>query len=281
MPLSFTSPSTSATTRKLVGGSLRRWMHLPGRTSSLAEVSVAIPSSRLGGAALKALFGYELEGFIDPTLLQPGVNTFHQLQARSPDGSFGLKQSVSQVLRNTRDRLNSPMLLVTHDLDVCFELAEYVCLVEKGRCLQAGPAEQVLIKPASADAARLLGIFSLVPGEIRALDPARNTSRIVIVEQEIEAQYLPGHLLGDRGLVCLREPDLEVSAIREKIVPGKVVLAIVAAATCPQGMRLQLQGGISVTVAEALYERELRGQGHVQLRIPASAVSFVAGPYSH
>ncbi|MBV9266462.1 MAG: ATP-binding cassette domain-containing protein, partial [Acidobacteriaceae bacterium] len=86
-----------------------------------------------------------------------------------------LKQSFFQVLRDMRERLNCPMLLVTHDLDECFELAEYVCLLDRGQFLQAGRRQEVLSRPSSAEAARLLGIYSIVPGEIRALDPSRDT----------------------------------------------------------------------------------------------------------
>jgi len=68
-----------------------------------------------------------------------------------------LRQSFYEVLRDTRTRLNIPLLLVTHDLEECFELADSVCLMEAGRFLQTGSAEAVLTKPVSVEAARFLG----------------------------------------------------------------------------------------------------------------------------
>jgi molybdate transport system ATP-binding protein len=185
-----------------------------------------------------------------------------------------LRQSFYEILRQTRERLQVPMLLVTHDLDECFELADEVCLMDQGRFLQTGARDEVLNQPASADAARFLGSYSVVTAEIAALDPSRDTSRITVFEQDIQARYLPGHLIGDRGLLCIRESEIRVSDVA---TPGNSLLMKVRLATrSPGGVRIQFTGGISATVAESDYE-QLRGREHLHALIPASAVSFVAG----
>ena len=48
------------------------------------------------------------------------------------------------------------------------------------------------------DLARLLGIYNVLPVEIRALDPGRNTSVVRFGEHEIVGEYYPGKLKGDR-----------------------------------------------------------------------------------
>ena len=37
-------------------------------------------------------------------------------------------------------------MLVTHDLDECYEVGEYICLLENGKMVQAGNKEAVLAK---------------------------------------------------------------------------------------------------------------------------------------
>ncbi len=49
-------------------------------------------------------------------------------------------------------------LLVTHDLDEAFTLADSVVVLDAGRAVRAGPAEEVWHDPGSVAAARFLGV---------------------------------------------------------------------------------------------------------------------------
>ena len=89
-----------------------------------------------------------------------------------------LRAEFYDVLRQVRADFKTPVLLVTHDLDECFELAEEMLMLREGRIVQSGTPRKVLDQPANLDVARLLGAFNLLAGEIRALDPGRNTSRV-------------------------------------------------------------------------------------------------------
>ncbi|MDQ2948517.1 MAG: ATP-binding cassette domain-containing protein [Acidobacteriota bacterium] len=231
----------------------------------LADLAARKPAQLSGGQKQRAALARTL--ITEPRMILLDEPT-RGLDAR-------LRQSFYEILRQTRERLQIPMLLVTHDLDECFELADYVCLMDRGRFLQTGERDQVLNQPANADAARFLGVYSVVTAEIAALDPGRNTSKIAVFEQEIEGRYLPGRLLGDRGLLCIRESEIKVSAPAARS-SGSLLLAVSSAVPLPDGVRIQFAGGISATVAESEYQR-LRGCERLQLQIPASAVSFVAG----
>src|SRR5580700_10594832 len=118
-----------------------------------------------------------------------------------------LRSELYSALRQVRTDFKTPMLLVTHDLDECFELGEEMIVLREGRIVQSGPPRKVLDQPANQDVARLLGTFNLLAGEIRALDPGRNTSRVQIGEFELDGPYFPGHLKGDRVTVCVRPGD--------------------------------------------------------------------------
>src|SRR5205085_12418902 len=90
------------------------------------------------------------------------------------------------VLSQVRADFKTPMLLVTHSLDECFELAEEMLVLREGRLVQNGTPRAILDQPANADVARLLGVFNLIPAEIRALDPGRNTSKVPMGEHELD-----------------------------------------------------------------------------------------------
>ena len=61
-------------------------------------------------------------------------------------------------LRRLHERLQTTVLLVTHDLDEAAQLASHLCLLRHGRLLQAGPLSEVLTHPRCEQAARLLDI---------------------------------------------------------------------------------------------------------------------------
>ena len=61
-----------------------------------------------------------------------------------------------------RADFKTPMLLVTHDLDECFELGEEMFVLREGRIVQSGPPRKVLDQPANIEVARLLGAFNIL-----------------------------------------------------------------------------------------------------------------------
>lgn len=185
-----------------------------------------------------------------------------------------LRKGFYEVLRNVRDRLQVPILLVTHDLDECFELADYVCLIERGRFLQSGPKQIVLGRPNSVEVARSLGIYNIIPAEIMTLDPGRNTSRLAVFDSQIEGPYLPGHLIGDRGFICV--PQFEMQAMHTDIPRSQnaLELRVLAHSASPQGIRLALEHDIIAVVSEAEY-RKIAPSGRVYVEIPPAAVYFI------
>jgi molybdate transport system ATP-binding protein len=167
-----------------------------------------------------------------------------------------LRAELYAMLRQVRAEFDIPILLVTHDLDECFELADSMMVVWRGKVVQAGRPRKVLDQPAGVEVARLLGIANLFPAEIAALDPGRNTSRLRLEEFELTGPYFPGHLRGDRVWLCVRAEDLRLAACDGKRPePNQVPARLLRAAERPQGVRLEFSGGISVEVSRDEYDR--------------------------
>jgi molybdate transport system ATP-binding protein len=165
-----------------------------------------------------------------------------------------LRAEFYEVLRQVRTDFKTPMLLVTHDLDECFELGEEMLVLREGRLVQSGAPRAILDQPANADVARLLGVFNLIPAEIRALDPGRNNSKVQMGEHELEGPYFPGHLKGDRVTVCVRPEQLTALARNGRPGPNQIPAQLERAVEKPQWMRLEFAGGISVDLARPDYE---------------------------
>jgi len=88
-----------------------------------------------------------------------------------------LDEPFSSVDRTTRKRLyvelkrlhaelGATVLLVTHDLDEAALLASHLCLVQRGRIVQHGPVRDVMTRPSSVAAARLLDLPNLFEGTL-------------------------------------------------------------------------------------------------------------------
>jgi molybdate transport system ATP-binding protein len=168
-----------------------------------------------------------------------------------------LRAELYSLLRQIRTDFQIPVLLVTHDLEECFELAEEMLIIRDGRIVQSGPPRKILEQPASVEVARLLGIANLFEAEITALDPGRNTSRLRFQDREITGTYYPGHLLGDRVWLCARAEELRVArhnGSRPELnqLPAKLLLV----SEKPQSVRLEFSGDISVELPRQEFERQ-------------------------
>ena len=59
------------------------------------------------------------------------------------------RRNLHRELRELRTAVSMPIVLVTHDLDEAADLADILCVLDRGETLQTGPAAEVLSAPAS------------------------------------------------------------------------------------------------------------------------------------
>ena len=167
-----------------------------------------------------------------------------------------LRAELYSLLREVRTAFESPILLVTHDLDECFALGDEMIVLQQGRVVQKGTPRGVLDQPASVEVARLLGIPNLFEGTIAALDPGRDSSRIQLAAFELAAPYLPGHFRGDRVWVAAGATALHAHPggvePRANLVPAQFLRA----SDRPNGRRLEFAGDIFVDVSREEFEEQ-------------------------
>ncbi|MDQ0735476.1 ABC transporter ATP-binding protein [Arthrobacter agilis] len=68
-----------------------------------------------------------------------------------------VQAEVLDLLRKLNKRLNSAVLLITHDMGVVADLADHVVVMERGRIVEAAPTAQLFAAPAEAYTRQLLG----------------------------------------------------------------------------------------------------------------------------
>ena len=75
-----------------------------------------------------------------------------------------LRAQLRQELRSLQDEVATTTILVTHDPEEAFMLADELFLLQAGCVLQAGPVNAVFARPANATVARLLGAETIAEG---------------------------------------------------------------------------------------------------------------------
>ncbi len=255
--------AASLSSSDMRGLNLRRSVNELLESFDLAELDNRKPAQLSGGQKQRAALARIL-------LTQPRVLLLDE-PSRGLDAA--LRQSFYELLRSLRARLPVPVLLVSHDIDECFELADSVAVLDEGRMLQSGAREDVFAKPATVEIARLLGIYNIAPAEIRMLDPASNLSRIRLLDQEIEGPYFPGHLIGDAGFLCIRRSEVRVMPPGNHASGNQLTMRIKGKHASSFGINLALESGFSVIMRETEY-LEHRGGDRLTLEIPPAAMAF-------
>lgn len=89
-----------------------------------------------------------------------------------------------------------PVVLVTHDLDEALMLADRVVLLHRGSTIQAGRPYEVLARPASVSAARLLGLRNLFGAVVESQSAEGGFTRIRWRGYLLEARHNPAFPAG-------------------------------------------------------------------------------------
>jgi molybdate transport system ATP-binding protein len=182
-----------------------------------------------------------------------------------------LRLELHDVLRNVRRAFDTPILLVTHDLEECFALGDRMFLLREGRVVQQGTPSEIFDKPASVSVAQQLGIYSLTEAEVVTLDPGRNTSLVRFDEFEIAGPYLPGKFKGDRVWLCMRPEELRAYPRNGKPGVNQVAVQLQRATPRPGAIRLQFDRALEADVSRAEYERNRHNKDWV-VEFPSSTL---------
>ncbi len=150
-------------------GLTRAWGAL--QLLGLSDVADRRPERLSGGEQQRVALARALAP--EPSLLlldEPFSNLDASLRA-------GVRSEVASLLR----RLGTTAVLVTHDREEAFSLADQVVLLLDGRIRGAGRPEELALRPVSREAARFLGETNLLPGTSDGRTAACELGRMELV----------------------------------------------------------------------------------------------------
>ncbi len=107
------------------------------------------------------------------------------------------RRRLRRELAQLRHTLQIPVVLVTHDLDEAQMLADRVTLLHRGHTLQSGPTREVMRRPVSAEAARLLDQTNVFSARIVSHEPQHGRTWIESDGLRLECAHTPEFAVGE------------------------------------------------------------------------------------
>jgi molybdate transport system ATP-binding protein len=184
------------------------------------------------------------------------------------------REPLRRELRRVLAALRTPALLVTHDRAEAVALGDAVVILDGGRVCQSGPVPEVFTRPASAQVARIVGVETVEPGEVLAVEEGLATVAVGPVRLLALAQGVgpgPCYLVIRAEEVILEKSPAGPSSPRNR-------LAGVVRELAPEGpmVRVGLDCGFPLT---ALVTR--RACGELGLREGEPVTALVKAPAVH
>ncbi len=154
-----------------------------------------------------------------------------------------LRDTVRQVQR----RIGMTTILVTHDQEEAFSLADHIGVMQMGRLLEIGSPEQLYRHPATRFVARFLGAANLFLGEV-----SRQGLHLGAATLAPERQATGAAPAGTEAVLVVRPEDIEVRACGESTDSEQFATGTVQALTFAghqQHINIALDAGCGVEPA--------------------------------
>ena len=136
-----------------------------GRAARVAEVLALVGLEDLGGRYPNEISGGQQQRVALARALAPRPEVVlldEPWSSIDPVLRGTVREEVTAILRET----GVTTVLVTHDREEAFSLADRVALMRDGRIVQCGPPEDLYFAPVSPWAAEFLGAANIVPGDV-------------------------------------------------------------------------------------------------------------------
>jgi ABC-type oligopeptide transport system ATPase subunit len=128
-----------------------RFLRLRARDAREAAVDRALKKVGLSLAEVKGRFPHELSGgqlqrtAIARALVSSPVLIVADEPVSMVDAS--LRMSIVNLFKSLRDELKVSIIYITHDLATAYYISDRVMIMQKGKVVEAGPAQDVLSNP--------------------------------------------------------------------------------------------------------------------------------------
>ena len=169
----------------------------------------------------------------------------------------------TDVLR-LKEKLNIPMILVTHDLEEAYTLGDRLIVMEQGNILQEGVPQEIFSNPKTIQVAKFVGMRNIFQGHIVTHDNSKLTSVVHWKDKYIITGYIDKEIgakiaLGIRPeeVMLIREHKELGQSVKENVIECSIVRII------PEGLHYRLY----LRFSDDSYDLEMLLPRHVFYKI--------------
>jgi thiamine transport system ATP-binding protein len=185
-----------------------------------------------------------------------------------------LRERLAVDLRTVLTSTGTSALLVTHDHDEAFTVADRMAVMRSGRIVQEGPTAQVWRHPADADTARFLGYATILRGDaaarFAAYLPVGTLDGGDGVPGDRAAARIPGVPLAGPRALALRRGTLRADPA------GPITATVRSVAAGAEALHIEVDiDGLGVLPARADQDTPLRSGDPVRLRADPGAIAVL------
>jgi iron(III) transport system ATP-binding protein len=132
-----------------------------------------------------------------------------------------LRVQMRADIRDLQRRLAITTVYVTHDQEEAMAVSDRIVVMDRGRIVQEGTAEDLYHRPASEFVATFVGRVNLVPGTVVAAQG--NTASVAALGTTIDARIGAAVRAGERALLVLRPEAIALSHAQAAGLPARIV----------------------------------------------------------
>jgi sulfate transport system ATP-binding protein len=173
-----------------------------------------------------------------------------------PFGALDVKirSQLRQNLREIQRQLNVTAIMVTHDQEEAFELADRIGIIDNGKLLEVGTPDSLYRRPKTRFAATFLGVANLLQGQ-------RNGTHVYVGDTTLDAPPNTDHLSGQPVELLVRPEEIELASESEALRGqslGRGVVRRVEFAGPLERVTVQLNGAEDTALQALLTPSESR-----------------------
>lgn len=122
---------------------------------------------------------------------------------------YNMKRALWSMLLDIKNRYSLSILMVTHDLEEAFFLADYISVLHKGEILQTGKLEDITRNPAHIEVTKMTGHYNYFLGEIQSI----NSGQCLVYFDKLRTELMTENIEfnpSDKVVLAIRTSDVGI-----------------------------------------------------------------------